>query len=230
MSDGGCVLVTGASRGLGLEFARQYAHAGYRVVATCRDPERATDLCNLPGRIEVSKVDVTSEDDVDAIVRRLEHDPVDILISNAAVLGGPRGRLENLDWAVWHRVLDVNVIGAVRVAVKLWPNVAASREKKIVFISSRAGLVRETRPGVLYTYRSSKAALNAAARTLALDLLPRGVIVAMLNPGHVRTGIGGKNAPMTPTESVTSMREVIRGLDTSDIGRFWQYDGSELPL
>lgn len=230
MSDAGCVLVTGASRGLGLEFVRQYSDAGYRVTATCRDPGGATELQNLPGRIEIAKLDVTSEDDVDAIVEQLEDDPVDILISNAAVLGGPRGRLENLDWAVWHRVLDVNVIGAVRIAVKLWPNVAASGEKKIVFVSSRAGLPREAKPGGLYTYRSSKAALNAAARSLALDLLPHGVIVAMVNPGHVKTGIGGRNAPMTPTESVASMRDIIAELDTGHVGRFWHYDGRELPL
>lgn len=230
MRDGGCVLVTGASRGLGLEFVRQYANAGYQVLASCRDPERASDLRDLPGAIKISKLDVTSEGDIDDIAERLKSNPIDILICNAAVLGGSKGRLDDLDWTAWQRVLDVNVVGTVRVAIKLWPNVAASRERKIVFISSRAGLAREARPGGLYGYRSSKAALNAAARALALDLLPQGVIVAMLNPGHVKTGIGGKNAPMTPTESVTSMRGVIADLDTTRAGRFWHFDGSEVPL
>ena len=126
--------------------------------------------------------------------------------------------------------LEVNVLGAIRVATKLWPNVAASEERKIVFLGSRAGLPRELQANRSYAYTSSKAALNSAARSLALDLAARGVIVAVVNPGHVRSGIGGTNAPMSADDSVAMMRAVIAGLTPERAGRFWHFDGSELPL
>ena len=156
--------------------------------------------------------------------------PIDILIGNAAAFGGTRSHFPDLDWAAWRRVLEVNVIGTIRVAVRLWRNVAASTERKIVFVSSRAGLPREATPGRSYLYGSSKAALNSAARCLALDLAPEGVIAALVNPGHVQTGIGGANAPMTATESVTKMRAVIADLTAADAGKFLHYDGTELKL
>jgi NAD(P)-dependent dehydrogenase (short-subunit alcohol dehydrogenase family) len=125
---------------------------------------------------------------------------------------------------------DVNVVGTARVAVELWRNVAQSAERKIVLLSSRAGLPREAKAGASYAYRASKAALNAAGRHLALDLAEHGVIVAILNPGHVRSGVGGRNAPMSPAESVARMRGVIASLTASHAGRFWHFDGAEIPL
>jgi NAD(P)-dependent dehydrogenase (short-subunit alcohol dehydrogenase family) len=225
-----CVLVTGASRGIGLEFVRQYAASGYRVLATCRNPEASDDLRASRGGIDTYKLDVSSEEDIERLAHDLAGTPIDVLICNAAILGGPRSRLENLDWAAWRRVLEVNLIGTMRVAVKLWPNVAASEEKKIVILSSRAGLARGARPGGSYVYRSSKAALNAAARMLALDLRDQDTIVTMLNPGHVRTGIGGQRAPTTPQHAVSMMRGIIGGLSPADSGRFLNADGTELPL
>jgi NAD(P)-dependent dehydrogenase (short-subunit alcohol dehydrogenase family) len=121
-------------------------------------------------------------------------------------------------------------VGAIRVALRLWPNVAASREKKIVFVSSRAGLPREAGPNRSYIYGSSKAALNSAVRTLALDLASQGVIAVLCNPGHVQTGIGGKQAPMTPAESVARLRAVIGRLTPEHAGKFLHYDGSELKM
>jgi NAD(P)-dependent dehydrogenase (short-subunit alcohol dehydrogenase family) len=230
MSKARCVLVTGANRGIGLEFVHQYADSGYRVLATCRDPDNATDLRDCGGDVEVQRLDVASDEDVDHIIERLNGAPIDILICNAAVLGGPRSRLHDLDWAGWRQVLEVNLLGAMRVAIRLWSNVAASEERKIVFLSSRAGLPREARPNGSYVYRSSKAALNTAARSLALDLDEKGVVVALLNPGHVRTRIGGRDAPMSAGDSVSRMREVIAAMGPAHSGRFWHFDGTELPL
>ena len=149
---------------------------------------------------------------------------------NAAAFGGNRSHFPDLDWVAWRRALDVNVIGTIGIAVRLWRNVAASTEHKMVFVSSKAGLPREATPGRSYIYGSSKAALNSAARCLALDLAPEGVIAALVNPGHAQTGIGGKHAPMTPAESVAKMRQVIGALTEADAGKFLHFDGTEIKL
>ena len=228
------MLITGAGRGIGLELARQYAAEGYDVIATCRDPERATELRPLTDDVEstvtIERLDVASEGDLDALATTMGDTPIDILICNAAVFGGNRSRFADVDWSAWRVALEINLLGSMRVALGLWRNVAASEERKIVFVSSRAGLPREARPATSYIYGSSKAALNSAARALALDLAPEGVIVAILNPGHVQTGIGGANAPMTPTESVGLMRDRIGGLTPADAGQFLHFDGSDLKL
>jgi NAD(P)-dependent dehydrogenase (short-subunit alcohol dehydrogenase family) len=231
----GRVLVTGASRGIGLELVRQYAVEGYDVIATCRKPEAAIELADLDKqglgeRVTVRRLDVASEPDIEALAAELDGVPIDILICNAAAFGGTRSHFPDLDWMSWKRVLAVNLVGSIRVAVTLWRNVAASAERKIVFVSSRAGHPREATPGRSYIYGSSKAALNSAARCLALDLAPEGVIAALLNPGHVQTGIGGPGAPMTASESVTKMRAVIEGLTPDAAGKFLHYDGTELKL
>lgn len=224
------VLVTGSNRGIGLELAGQYAHDGYDVIATCRDPDRAEELHALGGPVTVHRLDVTSADDLDALAADLGDVPIDILIGNAAVFGGARSRLAGVDSAAWRDAFAVNVIGAVQVALRFRENVAASTERKIVFVASRAGLPREGGPNRSYIYTSSKAALNAAARNLALDLAPLGITTALVNPGHVQTRIGGAQAPMTPAESVVHVRRVIAALTPADAGKLLHYDGRELPL
>jgi NAD(P)-dependent dehydrogenase (short-subunit alcohol dehydrogenase family) len=225
----GRVLVTGSNRGIGLELVRQYANDGYDVIATCRAPDAANALRGIDG-VTIRKLDVASESDLDAVVADLDGAPIDILVGNAAVFGGMRSRFENVDWAAWRNAFEINVLGTIRVATALWPNVAASEQRKIVFVSSRAGLPREATPNRSYIYSSTKGALNSAARCLALDLAEHGVIAALLNPGHVQTGIGGMKAPMTPEESVTKLRAVIAGLTAADAGKFLHFDGTELKL
>lgn len=229
------VLVTGSSRGIGLELVRQYAGDGYGVIATCRDPDAATELRAVevaaPGNaVDVHRLDVTAEDQLETLATALGETPIDILVCNAAGFGGSRSRFPDVDWQAWRTAFETNALGAIRVALRLWPNVAASRERKIIFVSSRAGLPREAAPNRSYIYGSSKAALNSAARLLALDLASQDVTAVLLNPGHVQTGIGGAQAPMTPSESVARMRAVIRGLTPAHAGKFLHYDGSELTL
>ena len=232
----GRVLVTGANRGIGLELVIQYARDGYDVVATCRDPQGADSLAEFAadpdsgGRVAVRKLDLASEADIDTLAAELAGAPIDILIGNAAVFGGTRSRFGDIDWPAWRDALEINLLGSIRVATTLWKNVAASDQHKMVFLSSRAGLPREATPKRSYVYASSKAALNTAVRCLALDLAPEGVIAVLLNPGHVQTRIGGKQAPMTPAESVTKMRSVIAGLTPQDAGKFLHFDGSDLKL
>jgi NAD(P)-dependent dehydrogenase (short-subunit alcohol dehydrogenase family) len=223
-------LVTGSNRGIGLEFVRQYLAAGYEVIATCRDPSSAHELTAFHGALRIAKLDISSEEDLDALMMDLGDLPVDVLICNAAVFGGARSRFENIDWAAWRSALEVNLLGSIRVAMRLSKNVEESTERKVIFVSSRAGLAREARPHMSYIYASSKAALNAAVRCLALDLQPRGVTVVLVNPGHVKTRIGGAAAPMRVDESVSKMREIIANLGPGQAGRFWHVDGSELPL
>jgi NAD(P)-dependent dehydrogenase (short-subunit alcohol dehydrogenase family) len=226
----GRVLVTGSNRGIGLELVRQYARTGYDVIATCRDPDQAAELRGIGGTVQVRRLDVASESDLATLCLALDGVPIDILVCNAAIFGGTRSRLADVDWSAWRATLEVNVIGSIRVAIALRSNVAASTERKIVFVSSRAGLPREATPNRSYIYASSKAALNAAARCLALDLAPEGIINALVNPGHVQTGIGGAKAPMTPAESVAKVRTVVAGLSTADTGKFLHFDGTELKL
>jgi NAD(P)-dependent dehydrogenase (short-subunit alcohol dehydrogenase family) len=226
----GRVLVTGSNRGIGLELVRQYAHDGYDVIATCRNPDQATALHDIDGSVAVRRLDVAREADLTQLVSELDDAAIDILIANAAVFGGLRSRFADIDFSAWRATLDVNVVGTIRVATSLWRNVARSEERKIIFLSSRAGLPREAKPNRSYIYASSKAALNSAVRCLALDLAAEGVIAALLNPGHVQTGIGGAKAPMTPAESVTKMRKVIAHLGAADAGKFLHFDGTELEL
>jgi len=187
-------------------------------------------LRTLDGAVRIAKLDLAPETDIIALTRDLQDLPIDLLICNGATFGGTRSRLESLDFDAWRAALEVNLIGTIRVATGLLTNVARSDERKIVFLGSRAGLPREARPNMSYIYASSKAALNAAARCFALDLRNRGVVVALLNPGHVQTGIGGAGAPMRTGESVSKMRHVIAELTIEQTGRFWHYDGTELPL
>jgi NAD(P)-dependent dehydrogenase (short-subunit alcohol dehydrogenase family) len=229
------VLVTGASRGIGLELVRQYADDGWSVVATCRDPDGAVDLREIAskapaGAVAIHRLDVTSDAHLEELAAALGDTPLDVLVSNAAVFGSTRSRFPDVDWNGWRHAFDVNTIGALRVPLRLWRNVAASRERKIVFVSSRAGLPREAAPNRSYLYGSSKAALNSAARLVALDLATQGVTAVLVNPGHVQTGIGGARARMTPAESVTKVRAVIRGLGPADAGKFLHFDGTELKL
>jgi NAD(P)-dependent dehydrogenase (short-subunit alcohol dehydrogenase family) len=204
------------------------------VIATCRDPDGASELRDLaartPGSITVHRLDVASEEQLEELAATLGDTPVDVLVSNAAIFGGTRSRFPDVDWVAWRDAFAVNTIGALCVPLRLWENVAASAERKIVFVSSRAGLPREAAPNRSYLYGSSKAALNSAARLFALDVASQGVIAVLVNPGHVQTGIGGKHARMTPAESVTKVRAVIRGLRPDDAGKFLHYDGTELKL
>ncbi len=226
------VLVTGASRGLGLELARQYAAAGYRVIAACRRPDAAGDLAALGRRVEVHRLDVRDAVQINALAKELAGTPLDLLISNAGVYG-PRGlALGALDYDAWEEVLRVNLLGAIRVTEALIENVAAGRDGRggtLAFLSSRMGSIGANAAGGEYAYRTSKAALNAAVKCLAIDLAPRGIVAVALHPGWVRTDMGGPDAELDVPESVAGLRRVIDGLEAADSGRFLNYDGSEIP-
>ena len=227
------VLVTGANRGLGLEFVRQYAADGWRVVAACRDPGAAGELNRLAaesgGRISVIALDVSDLASVRAAAQSLAGAPLDLLINNAGV-GSPRGqKLGALDYAAWARVLDVNTLGPMRVTEAFLDHLAAGGGKKVVTITSGMGSIADNGSGGSYAYRSSKAAVNMVVKSLSLDLAPRGITCIVMNPGWVRTDMGGPGGKISPEESIAAMRKVIARLTPTDSGKFFNYDGGQYP-
>jgi NAD(P)-dependent dehydrogenase (short-subunit alcohol dehydrogenase family) len=220
------VLITGASRGIGLEFARQFAGAGWTVLATCRDPGKAGALAAIPG-VAVEELDVDDGGSIAALRARIGGIPVDALVNNAGIIGS-RARFGGLDYDAWAAAMRTNVLGPLRVAEAFVENVVASERRLMAFVSSRMGSIAQASPGST-VYRSSKAALNMAVRGVALELEPRGVTAVLFHPGHVRTDMGGPSAPVSPEQSVAGMIRVMLGLTPRQSGRFLNYDGSEIP-
>jgi NAD(P)-dependent dehydrogenase (short-subunit alcohol dehydrogenase family) len=236
------VLVTGATRGLGLELVRQYAADGWTVLACARSPARATALGPLvegaAGLVEVHALDLADHATVEALAARLAGRAIDVLLNAAGTMGRGSfateglafGRFGSSDFDDWEQVLRVNTIGPMKMAEAFVGHVAASQQKKIVALSSIAGSIGANRAGSLYAYRASKAALNVIMRSMALDLgKSHGIVAAPIHPGWVRTDMGGPGADIDAATSVAGVRRVIDGLDAARAGRFWAYDGSELP-
>jgi NAD(P)-dependent dehydrogenase (short-subunit alcohol dehydrogenase family) len=218
------LLVTGANRGLGLEFARQYHAAGWTVIGTAREPDAATELKALGVRVEA--LDVASGESVAALAQRLKGVPIDLLINNAGVSSMGRKPLQELDLAEYERVLQVNAIGPVRVTQALLPNLRAGTGRKVVSISSSLGSITDNTGGGFWAYRESKAALDMFMRSLAAELKPEGFICIAMSPGWVKTDMGGPDADLTPEQSIAGMRRVIDGLKPEDTGRFFRHDGA----
>jgi NAD(P)-dependent dehydrogenase (short-subunit alcohol dehydrogenase family) len=221
------VLITGAGRGLGLEFARQYAADGWRVHATVRDPKKAGALDALGGAVEIHRLDVTDFQATAALGRELAREAVDVVIANAGVSPGHRMSLTEIDEAAWVQTFKVNSIAPLGLAGALLPSLTRGEGKRLIAISSRMGSIGENTVGGSYAYRASKAALNAEWRSLAMD--HREVIAVVLHPGWVKTDMGGAGAPVSPKDSIAGMRRVIAKLTPADSGRFLGYDGEEIP-
>jgi NAD(P)-dependent dehydrogenase (short-subunit alcohol dehydrogenase family) len=227
------VLVTGASRGLGLEFCRQYAEAGWNVLACCRKPEEARELAALvarhpDGAILALELDVADFAAVDALARRLSGTPIDVLLCNAGVYGDAGG-FGALDYRRWLETFAVNAQAPVKLAEAFLPHVLAGGRKLIVAVTSLMGSMADNKSGGSILYRSSKAGLNAAMKSLAIDLKPRGVGILLLHPGWVKTDMGGENAPTSPAESIAGMRRVIESFAPAESGRFLNFRGEECP-
>ena len=224
--DARTVLVTGANRGLGLEFARQYKEAGWQVIGTARDPGDAEELEALDVRIV--QLDVTDQDSVDRMAAALAGQSIDVLINNAGIF--PRvGGIAEIDFDDYSRTLAVNTIGPVRVIRALLPNLRQGKLKVIAGLSSNLGSIAENERGNFYGYRESKAGLNMFTKTLAAELGPDGFICVVLTPGWVQTDMGGPNAPLEPSDSIAGMKAVLEKLTPADNGTFWSYDGSQMP-
>ena len=227
------VLVTGASRGLGLEFTRQYLAEGHTVIAAARDPGAAHVLQQLErdfrGRLTLAPADVADTASVRRAAARLPGSSIDVLINCAGVIGDERQAIGSIDYEGWMRVLEVIVLGPMRVCEAFLERVAQSERRLIVTMTSGMGSLGDNTSGSYIAYRTSKAAVNMAMRTAAIDLRPRGITCVVLNPGWVKTDMGGPNARLSPEQSVSAMRRVISALGPTDSGRFYNYDGREYP-
>lgn len=214
------ILVTGANRGIGLEFVRQYAAEGWSVLAACRDPQGADELCAVPGDVRIEALDVTDWPALERFAGRIDK-PIDLFVSNAGV-----GRADPLEPEAWLHVLAVNAVAPTLLARALADRIADGG--KAVAITSKMGSIADNESGGAIAYRSSKAALNAAWKSLAVDWRGR-IVVAVLHPGWVKTRMGGPNALIEPEESVAGMRRVIAGLGPEESGGFYNHDGAEIP-
>jgi NAD(P)-dependent dehydrogenase (short-subunit alcohol dehydrogenase family) len=246
----GTVLVTGANRGLGLEFARQYAEAGWNVIATARDPEAATELHALATgnlRVTVEKLDVTEQASIDALAAKYATEPIDVLINNAGVYNDrskcaagddacpgdyTTQSFGNLDFALLDTVMAVNIKGPLIVSQAFYENVKASKLKKIVAISSSNGTITgelpHPWPGATF-YRMSKAALNREMQIVATSVMRDGVTVVMFNPGPTLTEhqayLRGNSMMIETSFTVGHMIDTIAKVTIDDSGKFLRYDG-----
>ena len=214
------VLITGANRGIGLEFARQYSADGWDVVATVRQSSPELDVLG----VRVERLDMRDLDAVASFGERL--DSLDLLIANAGTYG-PRSPRSAAEGEEWLETFAVNTVAPYLLAQSVLPLVARSGGK-LVAITSKMGSIADNRSGGYIAYRSSKTALNSAWRSLAIDNRDK-VVAAVLHPGWVQTRMGGESAPLEPEESVAGMRRVIHDLGPDQSGRFFSYDGSEIP-
>jgi NAD(P)-dependent dehydrogenase (short-subunit alcohol dehydrogenase family) len=224
-------LITGANRGLGIEFARQSLADGWQVYAACRDPISASELRRLADesghKLRILVLDVTELASVKAAAAELDGKAIDLLLNNAGVMGVRGQTIGNLDYEAWAKVLDANTMGPKRVSEVFVDHVARSEGKLIVTLTSGMGSLADNTSGGSIAYRSSKAAVNMVMRSLAIDLAPRGITCVVVNPGWVRTDMGGPHAALTPAESVTRLRRLIETLGLAQSGKFFNYDGRE---
>ena len=221
-------LITGANRGLGLEFTRSFLADGWKVHACCRHPDKAKDLKALEGDIQRHRMDVTDGLQVANISRELLEEPIDLLLNNAGVYG-PRVGFGETPFDQWEDVFRINTIAPLRMAERFVEQVAASERKLIVNISSKMGSIGQLQSVGSYFYRASKAALNMVTKGLSIDLAERGITVVAVHPGWVQTDMGGGEADITPTQSIAGLRAVIEDLPLDKSGGFFNYDGTELP-
>jgi NAD(P)-dependent dehydrogenase (short-subunit alcohol dehydrogenase family) len=225
------VLITGANRGIGLEFVRQYAEDGARVHACCRAPENAGDLSRIAvGRdVVIHPLDVTDQPSIRDLADAIDDETIDILINNAGVFGADVQDFGSMDYDDWETVLRTNVIGPYRVAEALADRVAASGLRRIANLSSGLASIADNTSGGDYAYRSAKTALNMVVVNLARDLGERGISVIALCPGWVATDMGGAGAHITPGESVEGLRRVIDRSDLTRSGGFYRHTGETVP-
>jgi NAD(P)-dependent dehydrogenase (short-subunit alcohol dehydrogenase family) len=215
-------IVTGANRGIGLELARQLKGRGDDVIAVCR--KSSSELDALGVRVEQG-IDVSDAGSVAELVERLGDAHVDLLINNAGILSSES--LDDLDFDRIRRQLEVNSLGPLRVSAALLPRMG--KGGKVAIITSRMGSIADNDSGSRYGYRMSKAAVNAAGKSLAMDVKPRGIAVALLHPGFVRTDMTGHNGLVDPPQSAAGLLARIDALTLETTGSFWHMNGEPLP-
>ncbi len=224
------LFITGANRGLGLEFVRQYAIDGWQVIASCRDPFEAKALQSLKknyANISIIKLDVANFDEIYQIAETIKNVTIDLLINNAGIyLDRATDRINVDDWV---QTFKVNSIAPVILLNAFKSHLANSALKKAVTLSSKMGSIEDNSKGGSYLYRSSKAAVNMAIKTASIELKPFGISVATLHPGWVQTDMGGPDGLIDIPTSVNGLRLVINNLSLANTGHFIDYQGKSIP-
>ncbi|MBP1849217.1 SDR family NAD(P)-dependent oxidoreductase [Rhizobium halophytocola] len=222
------ILITGANRGIGLEFARQYASAGWQVIATARQPAEAHDIAKIDGAIRVLPYDALDDDSADALAATLKEQPIDVIVMNAGTNANKDKAPEDLTIEDWNETLLTNTFAPLYLAARLRPNLEAGERKTLAAISSLAASSTYAQPRE-FAYSASKAALNQMWRNLAVDWRPWGCKCVTLRPGRVQTRMTGFDGDLTPEQSVAGMRKVIDGLVPEQSGSLIGYDGIVVP-
>jgi NAD(P)-dependent dehydrogenase (short-subunit alcohol dehydrogenase family) len=223
------VLITGANRGIGLEFAAQYAADGWQVLACCRQPQSAIALQALAAKyshVKVLALDVGDFKQIEALAMTLHNTPIDVLINNAGVY--PESSFGDSDEAAWAQAFKINSMAPLKMAEAFVTNITKSQLKKVATLSSKMGSIDDNTSGESYIYRSSKTAVNMVMKNLAIDLKPYGISVVTLHPGWVRTEMGGPNGLIDAPESAAGLRKAIEQLNLSNSGKFIAFDGKEI--
>ena len=216
------VVITGANRGIGLELARHYKAEGWRVTGACRGT--SPELEGVAAQV-IEDINVTSERSIERLVATLQGQKIDLLINNAGLLHDDI--LGSLDINSLRLQMEINAFAPLRICEALLPNLQAG--SKIANITSRMGSIADNDSGGRYGYRASKAALNAFGRSLAIDLKKRGIAVAQLHPGFVKTRMVDFGGLISPEESAAGLAERIEALNLENSGSFWHCNGEELP-
>ena len=223
------VLITGANRGIGLEFVKQYAADDWRVLACCRNPQNATELQAIASanpQVRLKTLDVADFNQTDALALALKGEEIDVLINNAGVY--PQSTFGDTNYEEWATGFKVNSMAPLKMAEAFVQHLTKSRLKKIATLTSKMGSIDDNTSGRSYCYRSSKTAVNMVMKSLSIDLKPYGISVVTLHPGWVQTDMGGSNALINAHTSVTGLRKVIDQLNLNNTGQFRAYDGKEI--
>ncbi|NMH64043.1 SDR family oxidoreductase [Shewanella salipaludis] len=231
-SAGKHILITGANRGLGLALTRLYLDAGWQVTACCRHPDSATELGALLEAyeaLEIFELDVTVQESIDALAETFAGEPLDLLLNNAGIYGPNGLRFGTTDVDAWQRVLAVNSIAPLKLAEAFHPQLKLAGKAIIANISSKMGSMTDNTSGGAYLYRSSKAALNAVSRSMAIDLAADGISVVALHPGWVRTDMGGPQGLIDTEESTRGLKALLDKLTPDQSGGFFDYRGNAVP-
>ncbi len=226
------ILVTGANRGLGIEFVEQYLNEGNDVIATYRNENSSMDLIemgNERSNLKILQLDVSSNKSLNSFAENLGDSPIDIFINNAGVYGPRNSSFGNVDEENWIPAIKINAIAPILLTQLIIKNIRSGADKKLIYITSKMGSIDDNKGGGAYVYRSSKTALNAVVKSLSVDLENEGIVVALIHPGWVKTDMGGPNALIERDTSVRGMTEVISNLDITSTGNFYNYDGSIIP-
>lgn len=227
-------LITGSNRGIGFEFARQYAQSGWNVIACCRQPENASNLRQLansfPDLVTIHPLDVADHNQIKNLSNNLRNTSIDLLINNAGIYPpSDDGGFGKIDYEAWHKAFQINTMAPLRMAEAFLAQISNSQLKIIAIITSKMGSIDDNKRGGSYIYRSSKAAVNMVGKSLSVDLKLQGITTVILHPGWVKTDMGGPDALISPEQSVLGMQRILSNLKLSDSGKFFAYDGKIIP-